>query len=149
MVFLLIMPIIFLMQDSTIYIHFESLKEQLACHDLNYFLKHKQDVFFFTYKTLRAIITLFYSNYLPSFFYDWKFIPSYLYLLVSDLFICILSAYFPISSWLQVTVTAYWNYLLCFLLIEFMVVLFVFYPIRRIYISSTPIRIYFMTFIIH
>ena len=57
---LLIMLIIFTLQDNTIVVvivSLKTLKEWLAFDDLSYVLKDKQDVFFFlAYKTSRAII---------------------------------------------------------------------------------------------
>ena len=67
----------FLLEDNTIFLHLELLKEQLVFHNLSYALKHKQDIFFsfLVYKTLRAIVTLFFSDFFQSFFSDGKFIP--------------------------------------------------------------------------
>ena len=103
---------------------------------------------FLGYKTFRAIVTLFFSNFFQSSFSDGKFVPFQFYLFIKDLIFLILYGYFFISSWLNATITAYWKHSLPFLLIEFIVVFFVFYPIRRTYVWSTTTWIYFMTFII-
>ena len=65
-----------------------------------YVLKHKQDIFFsfLAYETLRAIVTIFFSNFLQSFFSDGKYILSHLYLFIKGLVFVILSACFPIFS---------------------------------------------------
>ena len=77
------MLIVFLLQDNAILLHLESLKEKLVFRDLSYVLKQKQDIFsFLKYKLLRAIVTLFFSNFFQSFFSDGKFIPSQLYLFI-------------------------------------------------------------------
>ena len=93
--------------------------------------------FLFCIKILRAIVTLFFSNFFQSSFSDGKFIPSQLYLFIKGLIFVILCGSFFISLPCNVTVTVYRKHLLSFLLIGFIVAFFVFYLIRRIYIWST------------
>ena len=119
-------------------------------HDLSYVLKHNQDIFLFflAYKTLKAIATLFFSNFFESLFSDVKFLPSsQLYLFIKGLIFVIFSGFFlffhDLTRLLQHTGSIYYLFLVrincCF---------FVFNPINRIYVWSTTIQIYFMTFII-
>ena len=54
----------------------------------------------------------------------------------------ILPEFVPISLWFNVTVATYWKHLLSFLLMGFIVA---FYPVRKIFIWSTMIQIYFLT----
>ena len=77
--FLLIMLMVFLLQDNAIvFLYLKSLKNELVFNDLNYVLKHKQDIFsFLAYKTLWVIVTLFFSifsNHL--FLIENLFLPS-------------------------------------------------------------------------
>ena len=67
---------------------------------------------FLAYKTLRAIVTLFFSIFFQSSFSDGKLIPSQLYLFINGLIFLILCENFLISSWLNVTGTSYWKYFL-------------------------------------
>ena len=53
---------------------------------------------FLGYKTLRAVVTLSFSNFFQSFYPDGKFIPSHLHSFTNGLFFVILRAFFPISS---------------------------------------------------
>ena len=81
---------------------------------------------------------------------NWIVLPVqfiYLYLFIKGSIYIIFCGFSLISSWFNLTVTAYWKHL-SFLLIGISVAFFVFYQIRRIYIWSTTIRIYFITFII-
>ena len=57
---------------------------------MSYVLKHRQDIFFLflAYKTLRAIVRLFFSNFFQSYFSDGKFIPTQLYIFRKGL-ICV------------------------------------------------------------
>ena len=89
---------------------------------------------------------LLFSNFFQSSSSDGKFIPSQLYLFIKGLIFAIPCGPFLISWWFNATVKTYWKHLLSFLLTRFIVAFF--YPIRRIYIWSTMILIYFMTFII-
>ena len=73
-------------------------------------------------KTLRAIVTLFFSKFFQSFFSDGKFIPCQLHLFIKGLIFIILCRSLFISSWFNMTVTAYWKQLLYFLLMGFIVV---------------------------
>ena len=54
----------------------------------------------------------FFRNHL---FSGGKFSPSHLYLFIKGFIFVILSRFFPISSWFNMTVTAYWKHLLSFL----------------------------------
>ena len=58
---LLIMLIIFLLQDNVIFLHVESLKEQLAF--LRFETKAVYSISFLKYQTFKAIVTLFFSNF--------------------------------------------------------------------------------------
>ena len=90
----------FLLQDNAIFFPFEIIKKSLAFHNLRYILKFKQDTIFsfLAYKTLRAIATLFFSNFFQLFFSDGKFIPSQLYLFIKGLIFVILCGSLFISS---------------------------------------------------
>ena len=82
---------------------------------------------FLVYKTLREIVSLFFSNVFQSSFSDGKFIPSHIYSFIKGSIFVILSACFLISLWFNATVTAYWKHL-SFLLIGFIIYcLFVFF----------------------
>ena len=70
--------------------------------------------------------------------------------------VCYYADLFFISSWFKAIVTAYWKHLLSFLLLGSIVAFlffiqlccfFVFYPIRKIYIWSTTIRILSLTMV--
>ena len=86
----------FLRQDDDMLLHLESLKEKLACDNLSYVLKSKQNIFFLflVYKKLRAIVTLFFSNIFRSYYCDGNFVPSQLYLFIENLIFVILSKVF-------------------------------------------------------
>ena len=64
---------------------------------------------FLAYKTLKSIVTYFFSVFFQSSFSDRKSISFQIYLLMKDLIFVILSECFHISSWFNVTVTAYWR----------------------------------------
>ena len=100
------------------------------------------------WKTIRAIVILFSSNFFESSFSGEKFIPSYLYLFIKGSFFVILSGIFLIFSWFKATVRAYLKHLLSFLMIRFVVAFFYIYPIRRINIWFAILGIYFMMFLI-
>ena len=82
----------FLRQDDDMLLHLESLKEKLAFDNLSYVLKSKQNIFFIflVYKTLRAIVTLFFSNIFQSYYCNGNFVPSQLYLFIENLIFVIL-----------------------------------------------------------
>ena len=91
MLFLLIMLMTFLLQDNAIIsLRLKSLNKKLVFHGLSYVLKH--DIFFLlqagyifsflAYKTLKAIVKLFFSDFFQSSFSDGKFIRSQLYLFI-------------------------------------------------------------------
>ena len=86
----------FLRQDDDMLLHLESLKEKLAFDNLSYVLKSKQNIFFIflVYKTLRAIVTLFFSNIFQSYYCNGNFVPSQLYLFIENLIFVILSNVF-------------------------------------------------------
>ena len=86
----------FLRQDDDMLLHLESLKEKLAFDNLSYVLKSKQNIFFIflVYKTLRAIVTLFFSNIFQSYYCNGNFVPSQLYLFIENLIFVILSKVF-------------------------------------------------------
>ena len=86
----------FLRQDDDMLLHLESLKEKLAFDNLSYVLKSKQNIFFIflVYKTLRAIVTLFFSNIFQSYYCNGNFLPSQLYLFIENLIFVILSKVF-------------------------------------------------------
>ena len=99
---------------------------------------------FLAYNTLRAIVTLFFKKLFQSFFSDGKLIFSQLYLFIKDLIFVIPSRCFPICSWFNETVAAYWKHLLTFFLIGFIVVFSLF--IQSVESLYDPTRIYFITF---
>ena len=122
---LLIIMIVILLQDNTIiFLHLKSLKKTTFFPRFEiYFETQAGYIFsFLTYKTLRTIVTLFFSNFFQSSFSDGKSIPSQLYLFIKGLIFVILCGFFSISSWFNVTVTAYLKHLLSFLLMGFIVV---------------------------
>ena len=86
----------FLRQDDDMLLHLESSKEKLAFDNLSYVLKSKQNIFFIflVYKTLRAIVTLFFSNIFQSYYCNGNFVPSQLYLFIENLIFVILSKVF-------------------------------------------------------
>ena len=86
----------FLRQDDDMLLHLELLKEKLAFDNLSYVLKSKQNIFFIflVYKTLRAIVTLFFSNIFQSYYCNGNFVPSQLYLFIENLIFVILSKVF-------------------------------------------------------
>ena len=86
----------FLRQDDDMLLHLESLKEKLAFDNLSYVLKSKQNIFFIflVYKTLRAIVTLFFSNIFQSYYCNGNFLPSQLYLFIENLIFVIRSKVF-------------------------------------------------------
>ena len=112
--FLLIILIVFWLEDNAIFHHLELLKKWIILHNLSYVLKHKQDIFFLflAYKALKAIVTLFFPIFFQSSFSDEKFIPSQF---------CYSLPIFFISSGFNPTVTTYWKNLLSFLLKGFIV----------------------------
>ena len=57
--------------------------------------------------------------------------PFQSYLFIKGLFLVILCGTFFISSWFNATVTAYWKYLLCSLLMEFVVAFLFFIQLRE------------------
>ena len=59
-----------------------------------------------------------------------------------SLIFVILAESFPNSLWFNASVAAYWKHLLLFLLMGFIVTFFIFYPLWRVYIWSTTIRIF-------
>ena len=92
---------------------------------------------FLVYKTLRAAVRLFFSNFFQSFFFWWKmYSKRFNFLWI-----------FFISSWFNATVMAYWKHLLYFFWWD-LLFLFCFCPIRKNYIWSTSFKIYFTTFTI-
>ena len=97
--------------------------------------------FFSIQKTSRAIARLFFSNFFQSSFSHGKFIPFHLYLFIQDL-VFVFLLFYDLVQLLQhiesIYCIFYWWHLLLLLLFHC--------PVRRIYIWSTTIRIYFMTF---
>ena len=68
-------------------------------------------------------------------------IPSQLYFTIKGIIFDILSECFTTFSWFNMTVAAYSKHLPSFFLIRFCCWFFVFYPISKICILSTTIRI--------
>ena len=83
-----------------------------------YFLRHN-NVFFLVYKILRTIAKLFFSKFSQSSSFDGYFILSQLYLSIKGLIFIFLYEFFPMSSWFNTSVAAYWKHLLSFLLMVF------------------------------
>ena len=95
--------------------------------------------YFLAYKTLRALVLLFFSMFFQLFSSKRKFISSQLYLFIKGSGFVHLWRFL----WFVHKLTQLFQHIeriYCF--IQF------FYPIRRIYIWSTTIRIHFITFII-
>ena len=88
---------------------------------------------FLAYKTLRAIITLFFSNFFQSSFSDGKFIPSQFYSFIKGLNFVILCGSFVICSKFKTTTTAYSKQLLSFLLMGFIVVFLILFNQENLY----------------
>ena len=112
----------------------------------SYVLKHNQDIYiFFSYKILTAIITLFFSNYFQSSFSDGKFITFHLDLFIIDLYLSINFCYsFRMFSCFCMNCNIL-NTFIIFFIDGIYCCFFVFYPLRRIYILFSTVRIYFMT----
>ena len=101
--------------------------------------KNKICLFFLAHKTWRTISTLFFSMFFELFFSDGKPILSHLHLFIEDLIFVILCGsfcFFHDFTWVLQQIES----IHCLFIDR--------YPIRRIYIWSTTIQIYFMTFII-
>ena len=66
--------------------------------------RNKNIIFFsfLAHETLRATVTLFFSNFFEWSFSDGKFIPSQLYLFIKGLIFVIVCRFFLISSWFKV-----------------------------------------------
>ena len=128
MLFLLIMLIIFLLQDNATLHHLESLKEYIAFQNLNYFLEHKKHIFFyfFTYKRLSAIVTLIFSNFFQSSFSGRTFIPSH-YFIDKAFNICYsfkrFSYFFMIYRCCYSILKAFINYLLIWFIVVFLLII--------------------------
>ena len=92
---------------------------------MSYVLKHKQDLnfLFLACKTLRAVVRLFFSNFIQSFFSNGKFISSQLYLFIKGVMFVVYWGSFFISSYFNTTARAYWKHFLSFLLKGFIVFL--------------------------
>ena len=123
---LLIMLIIFILQDNTIVVvivSLKTLKEWLAFDDLSYVLKDKQDVFFFSIQNINSNYRIIFLRFFPITFFlmETLFLPSYLYLLIQGLIFVVFCRSCFISFWFNATVTAYWKHLLSFSLMGFIV----------------------------
>ena len=83
------------------------------------FLKHKKDIFFlFDVQNIKSNCYIIFLNFFPTMFFWWK-IYSFQFIFIYKWFDLGYSfSIFPISSWFEATVTAYWKHL-SFLLIEF------------------------------
>ena len=130
-----------------ILLHLRSLKELLVFHDLRvtFWNITRIYIFFFSYKILIAIVTLFFSNYFQSSFSDGKFITFHLDLFIIDLYLSINFCYsFSMSSCFCMTCNIL-NTFIIFFVDGIYCCFFVFYPLRRIYILFSTVRIYFMT----
>ena len=115
---------------------------------MNYVLKHEQDIFFlFNIQNVKSNSHIIFLKFFPIIFFWWKMYSSQLYLFIKGLIFVILSECFPISSWFNAIVIAFWKHL-SFFIDEIYCCFFGFYPIRRIYTWSTMIMTYFMAFII-
>ena len=88
-------------------------------------------IFFLAYKTIRAVVTLFFSIFFQSSFSDRKVIPFQAYLFINGLIFGYYLRDFFISSWFNATVTAYWKDLLYSLLMEFIVAFLLFIQSRE------------------
>ena len=73
--------------------------------------------FFLSTQNIESNCSIIFLNFFQSCFSDGKCIPSQLCLFIKGLISVILSECFPISSWFNATVTAYWKHFLSFLLI--------------------------------
>ena len=102
-------------------------------------------IYFFSIQNIKSNCYIFFLKFLRITFFWWKMYSLPVISTWKGLIFVILCGSFLITSWFNATVTAYWKHFLSFLL---MVCFFVFYPIKKIYIWYTTIRIYFMTFIL-
>ena len=134
--------------DIVVFLCLESLKVWLALlHDLNYFLKHKQDIFFlFCIQNIKSNCYIIFVKFFPIIFFWWivcSFSVMFIYkrfnfcysLLVFFLFLHDLMQLLQCIE--SIDHLFYWWNLLS---------LFDFYPIRRIYIWCTAFNNYFTEF---
>ena len=107
-------------------------------------------IYFFVlpYKTLRAIVRLIFLIFFSGNFF-WWIISSFpfIYIFLKVQFFLVFQNF---NQFLHgyAGVEAYWKHLLSFLLMGFIVAFFIFHQIRAIYIWSTAIQVYFVTFVI-
>ena len=105
------MLIVFLLQGNAILLCLQSLKK-ITCfsrYELSFEIWAGYGFSFLAYKTLKAIVTLFFSQFFPIIFFWWKiyFFPAIFF--VKALLFVILFGSFFISSWFSATVTEYWK----------------------------------------
>ena len=105
------MLIVFLLQGNAILLCLQSLKK-ITCfsrYELSFETWAGYGFSFLAYKTLKAIVTLFFSQFFPIIFFWWKiyFFPAIFF--VKALLFVILFGSFFISSWFSATVTEYWK----------------------------------------
>ena len=102
MLLLLRMQTVLLLQHNAIRLLLHSVREYYVFHSLSFILKCRHNILFnigikSIYKTLTAIVGLFFRIFHLSSFVDRKSMPFQLYLCIKGLFLDILSEYFLIS----------------------------------------------------
>ena len=103
---------------------------------------------FLPYKTLKAILTFFFSSFVQLSFSNEKFISFQLDLFIKGLVFVILSGCFLIWSRFNVTVAVYWKCLLSFLLIGLVsVFLFIRKSMYNLYIIHHDSDLFYEIFI--
>ena len=104
---------------------FEIIKMITCFLQFDFSLNHKQNMFFlFSIRNIKSNFYIIFLKVFAGIFSDGKCIPFQLYLFRKGLIFVVLCRSFLISSWFNVTVTAYWKDLWYFLLIGFIVPFF-------------------------
>ena len=84
------------------------------------FLKHKQDIYFLTYKAI-ATAPLFFFNFFESSFSNGKYSFPVIIFIYKRFNFCYSFCIFFIFWWFNATVAVYWKHLLSFSLLGFIV----------------------------
>ena len=132
--FLLIIQIVLLLQDTVILLYLKSLKEWLGFHDLICIFKRQDINSFLAYNIVVAELLF------CSFFYSSFPFPFQLHSSIKSKLCDFLPKIFPfLYDLMKLLRFHHWLDLL---------LLFIFYSIRKVSIWSTAFQIYFMTFLI-
>ena len=145
MLFLLIMLIIFLMQDNVILLHLESLKESLTWFSLFELCFETRRIYFiYSIKNIKSNNYIIFLKFFPIIFFWWKIYFFPVICIYKRFNFCYSLRSFLISSWFNITVAAYWKHLLAFLLMGFFVFWVFLFSQENLYMIIT-ILVYFMT----